>query len=155
MAKEKKEFLEDEKVGELLRDISAAQVAYAILPVAYWPKGGFFTNIRDNAWLEMSKGEFPRTRKDPRGTHPGYVMAKTGNMALDLYPCSTKNYYGASQKLIPEGEKLEMTGYITDAPNYIVERALVKLPLARRFANPPLFLGIFPEEKLCAASREL
>lgn len=142
----------DEKVGEVLRDVSAALLTYARLPVAYWPEGGLFVNIRDKAWRHLTNGEFPKTCDREDGTHPGYVMERISNMALRLYACSTKNFVGKGVKYIPAGLKLEMTGHMKDATSYIVERAVVNLPLVRKFSRPPLFLGICPKEKLCVVT---
>jgi len=117
------------------------------LPLKYWRQNFFFSGAKDEDFLELTGGEFPK-KLVKKHRHPVFaIKSMPGNIGFKVCPCSSKKpYKGRQYRYISKECRLLHTHHTMDRYSYLVEMAGFPIPAA--IAYTLWFKGEVPAECL-------
>ena len=121
------------------------------LPLKYWRKNFFFSGAKDEDFIKLTAGEFPK-KLVPDHRHPLFsIKSLPGNSGFKVCPCSSKKSHKRREyRYINKGCRLLHTNYEMDRYSYLVEAASFNIPSA--IAYGLWFKGEVPDKCLRSVS---
>lgn len=99
------------------------------LPLKHWRRNFFFSGAKDEDFIELTGGEFPK-KLVPKHRHPVFsIKSLPGNSGFKVCPCSSKRPYKSKEyRYISKGCRLLYTSHTMDRYSYLVETAGFNIP---------------------------
>ena len=124
------------------------------LPLKHWRQNFFFSGAKDEDFIELTGGEFPK-KLVPNHRHPVFsIKSLPGSSGFKVCPCSSKKPFKSRQyRYIRKECRLLHTHHAMDRYSYLVETASFNIPPT--IAYTLWFKGEVPAECLRSVSLKL